>query len=879
MTNVTRRIALLMTISSFGLLCACGGGGSSSTKPTVKTSLPTISIISIEPTAVEQNSQVAKFKIERSSGTEQLAVSFDVTGHTDITKGSADASDYQLLYADGNIVGDSFIIPANESSRIIEVKPISDNLFEVPEQLNVNLTTQSTYQLSQEPTVSLTIIDADNTRDNAKVFYGVFTPQGDAITSATGVLSFILQGDNELGQLSYSFTNLGSEQTDQHIHLAPSGTMIKDLEGPGNVINMIWDLAPGGIFKTEQEMLDTLFNGEFFVNIHSANYPAGEISATLLYDANIKPPEQVDLTEADVDRDIIRFLNQATFGATPEDYQPLRDQINADGTNRMQVYNQWIEQQISMPASSLYDFTEAVAQHFPEEAGVNIRRDAFYNLAVHGKDQLRQRMAFALSQILVVSDEAAAIRNAHKGAAIYWDNLASNAFDYYNKALFDATLSPIMGVWLSHLYNQKEDVGAGYYPDENYAREVMQLFSFGLVHLNKNGTIALGDDNLPKPTYSNETIKEMARVFTGLSFRFKNDGENKVANNNFFLGDWANEYQYRWREPMKFFTSEHDFGSKTLFTDNNGTVTVAANNDKTDDAAMSEVAFVVDSLVAHSSTAPFISKQLIQRFVTSNPSSAYIERVANKFAEKGDLTATIKAILLDEEARNPQVHSSNSFGKIKEPIIQLTANLRLFKVKSRIALDDSVDTTFDTPIPGLNLELADKYQSGATLIRMGDLAIGQRALGANSVFNFYLPSYTPSGALASNSLMAPELQLLTEAQMFSTMNIYNGLMNSSLYRNNAAKYSIIYQNWHLKVWLQQEDFFEIWQNTSGTDTDKATAVVDYLDFYLNAGLMKANDNQGTRKLFIENLVQAASNNRFKLAFYGANTSPEFVLQK
>ncbi|WP_068546814.1 DUF1800 family protein [Thalassotalea crassostreae] len=873
---------LLMTLASLSILSACGGGGGSSEKevkvaPTPE--LATVSISTLVSIAVEKNNQIAKFKIERDSGNEELTINYQLSGNSDVTKGSASNNDYQLFYADGTAVADNFIIPANESSRIVELVPNKDESFEVPEQLNINIAEHDSYQLGENASVSLTIIDAENTRENAKVFYGVFAPQGDAITSGTGVLSFILQGDNEQGELNYSFTNLGSEQTDQHIHLAPSGTMIKDLEEFGNIEGMVWDLAPGGIFKTEQEMLDTLFNGEFFVNIHSADYPQGEISATLLYDANITPPAPVDLTAADVDRDIIRFLNQTTFGATPEDYEPLRAQINADGSNRMQVYNQWIDQQIAMPTSSLYDFTDAITDYFPEEPGVYVRRDAFYNLALHGKDQLRQRMAFALSQILVVSDEAAAIRNAYKGASLYWDNLASHAFGYYNDALYDATLSPIMGTWLSHLYNQKQDVGAGYYPDENYAREVMQLFSFGLVHLNKDGTIALGEDNLPIPTYNNETIKEMARVFTGLSFRYKNDGAKKVANNNFFLGDWANEYQYRWLEPMKFFTSEHDYGSKTLFTDVNGTVTVAASTNKTEAAAMAEVAHVVDSLVAHSSTAPFISKQLIQRFVTSNPSTGYVERVANKFAEKGDLTATIKAILLDEEARNPKVQNSISFGKVKEPVIQLTAALRLFKAKSRIALDDTADTTFEKPIPGLDLELASQYQPGASLIRMGDIEIGQRALGANSVFNFYLPSYTPSGALASNSLMSPELQLLTEAQMFATMNIYNTLMTDSLYRNGPGKYSEVYDNWHLKVWLQQDDYWDIWEKTSGTDTDKATAVVDHLDFYLNAGQMKANNNQGTRKIFIENLANSASSNRFKLAFYGSNTSPEFMIQK
>ena len=833
--------------------------------------------------AYELSNDFAKFIIERSGSSGALSVTFNLSGNTDVTKGSASPEDYKLVYSDGGDVGNTLELSANQNLRVIEVQPVQDNLHEVPETLTLTLTTSSSYDLASNNSDAVVIIDASNDSENSKVFLGVFSPQSDAITSGSGLLSLILSGDNESAQLSYNFSNLSSLQTDQHIHLAPSGTMIKDIEQTGPLIKYVWDLAPGGPFVSKQAMLDTLFNGEFFLNIHTANYPAGEISARIIYQADVDAPEEIPLSTADIDRDVIRFLTQATFGATPETYQTLRQQIDDNGDNRLQVYSNWIEEQFSRPATSLLQLTDASVDIFDKKIGDNekvekpyySRRDSFWPIAMFGKDQLRQRMTFALSEILVIGDQPQTIYQAYRGVAHYWDQLAGNAFTTYRQTLGDASLHPIMGAWLSHLRNQKADIEQGFYPDENYAREIMQLFSFGLVHKQMNGSTKLGDDNLAMATYDNDVIKAMAEVFTGLAFSYRNSGGNKTVNVNFFLNNNPNhEYQYRWTEPMKFFPDYHEFGEKTLFTSGGETLTIPAGTDHSAAAAQTELDTVLDALVSHESTAPVISRKLIQRFVSSNPSAEYIERVANVFGQTGDLKAVIRAILLDKEARNPAAINSPFFGKLKEPILQLTALMRLLQAKSAIPIgsgngNDSL---------ALNLSIAEQYDEGATLMRMGDGDIGQRALGSPSVFNFFLPDFAPTGELASNSLVSPELQLYTESQLFNIFNAYNTLIKDGLYRNSAKTYSD-YSASELTVNLNKNILPTIWNQAAGNNLTKAEAVVDYLDFYLSAGQLKQNHNSNTRQIFIDTLVTADEDERFDLAIFGASISPEFLIQR
>lgn len=844
---------------------------------------PFVTINLITNLAIEKSLQAAQFSIDRSAGTAELSVNFSLSGNSNPVKGSASANDYQLVYADGSSVGQALTLLENQSTRLVYLQPVDDVLHEVPEMVRLTLENGIGYSLNvaNNNTADIMIADASNDSANAKVFFGIFAPQDNAITSGSGVLSLIVDGDNDNALLNYNFSNLSAEQTDQHIHLSPSGTVIKDVNAYGSVYDFAWDLAPGGIFTTEQAMLDALYNGEFYINIHTANYPAGEISASFIYNETIEPPEETELTADDVDRDIIRFLTQATFGATPEQYTALRSQIATDGSNRLQVYSDWIDEQIALPQTSMYDLMESGVPLFSygdtpsgmygtSEPTYHLRRDAFWPMAVYGKDQLRQRMAFALSQILVVSDAQATIRKGHRGTANYWDHLASHAFGFYNDTLHDTALHPIMGTWLTHLRNKKSDPVVGSYPDENFAREVMQLFSFGLVHRAKNGNILLGQDNLPIATYDNDVIRNMARVFTGLGFSYITQNGVKTVNNYYERGDQAYNQQHRWTNPMKFFVAWHDYDAKTLFADNGVSVVIDAATSQSTSTADAELRFVIDALVSHQTTAPFISRLLIQRFVTSNPSANYIERVANAFGSSGDLTAVMKTILLDPEARNPNVLNSTTYGKLKEPVLQLAATMRLLQASSQISFNDSASPLYP---------LRDFYDEGASLMRIENTGLGQRSLGADSVFNFYLPDFSPTGELASQSLVAPEFQLMTESQIFATMNIYNRLLSENMYSYRSLNFSNFTAE-QLKVKLNSARLQEIFLTTAGSNIDKAEAVVDYLDFYLNAGKLKYTNNTGTREALIQAIASAGSElNRFKHSVYGVNTSPEFLIQQ
>lgn len=871
---------LIVPLAISLLLLGCGGGGSSSTPTPSAPSDPVdpivVSLTLVDAMAIESNNQIAKFKIDRAGGAGAVSLDYSFSDNPDVTKGTASASDYQLTYSDGGDVGDSFELGANQNSRVIEVRPIADEINEVPEVLIVNLVDAANYDLTSDQSVTLSITDATNDSANRRVFLGSFVPQANAVTDGSGVLSFILQGDNGAGLLSYTFSNLGSVQTDQHVHLAPSGVKVKEIESTGFLSNFAWDLAPGGIFVNEQEMLDALFNGEFFVNIHTAEYPGGEIQATLVYDATVEPPEETILTDEQVDKDILRFLTQSTFGPTPNTYEALRNQIDADGDNRMQVYSNWIEQQFETPATSMLSLVDATVPLFGEEFRPNTRVDSFWPIALYGRDQLRQRMAFALSEILVVSDRNNVVQDAHRGLPDYWDMLAANAFGTYRETLEDVTLHPIMGVYLSHLRNQKANPETGAYPDENFAREVMQLFTFGLVHRQQNGAVILGADNLPIPTYDNSVIKQMAKVFTGLSFSQREVAGASVDNNRFNRGLGVNDYQFRWTAPMKFFPDFHDFSQKTLFSDQGQTLVISANGSGDIGTAQAELDTVLDGLVGHSSTAPFIARRLIQRFVTSNPSPAYIERVANAFGQTGDLKAVIRAILLDVEARNPAVVSSTTFGKFKEPVLHLASSLRLFEAASRIPLGQSqIEDT-----PGLNYAFIDQFDSGVTLMRTGVANVGQTALRAPSVFNFFSPDFAPTGAIASNALVSPELQLVTESQVFNSFNSFNRIVNDRFVRSNQytrehPDYSIA----DFTVRLNYDRLEALWDDTAGDATAKATAVVDYLDLYLNAGQLAQTQNTGTREAMISNLAVASEAERYKLAAYAVGTTPEFLIQR
>lgn len=440
------------------------------------------------------------------------------------------------------------------------------------------------------------------------------------------------------------------------------------------------------------------------------------------------------------------FLAQATFGATPK----AIDRVITLGKAA------WLDEQFNLPQTKhlpLLDerfvslgWIAAPDMDDPSDGYVRDlqRSDIWWEVALWSQDQLRQRIAYSLSQIIVISNVSDVLYNDTRGIANFQDILAKHAFGNYRDLLKAITLNPMMGEYLSMVRNEKADTERNIRPDENYARELMQLFSIGLVQLNIDGNVKLDDEEKPIPTYDQATVKELARVFTGWNMAtaahwwdWKDSGDSEIL-------------------PMKPFTEFHDFGQKILFGDQ----VIAA--DKTPEQ---DIDAALDIIFAHPNVAPFISKQLIQRLVTSNPSPDYVSRVATVFNNngqgiKGDMKAVITAVLLDSEAQNGYLTTPQTFGKLREPLLKTSHLWRAFKATGTpTQLEDSMVTP-----PRIRF-----WGSSRVL--------GQRPFGSFSVFNFYRPDYQAPGALKNNNLNSPEFQILTESMAMSGLDF----MSSSVF--------------------------------------------------------------------------------------------------
>lgn len=434
------------------------------------------------------------------------------------------------------------------------------------------------------------------------------------------------------------------------------------------------------------------------------------------------PVTSVSNLSAD-DVEASRFLAQTTFGATPVTITELKNSAS---------YSAWIDNQMGLPASLIEPYTLINSNG----SGNAARHEAWWNNALNQPDQLRQRVAFALSQLFVVSDLDYLLANSQYGMANYYDMLSRNAFGNYRDLLEEVTLHPVMGVYLSMVRNEKADPENNIRPDENYAREVLQLFSIGLFELNNRGEPQPADN--PQPAYSQDQVEEFARVFTGWNYPNVSAWE---TNNLGAEGVFTN--------PMVTDERFHDTGSKTLL---NGAVAPAGLSVRED------MAFALDNIFQHSNVGVLVSKHLIQRLITSNPSADYIERMTAVFNDngagvRGDLGALVKAILLDPEARTGY-SSDPDFGKLREPIIRLAHFWRaLAGVPGPLA--EGVHNTPDF-----------------TLQRLDEMT-GQAVMRSKSVFNFYNPDNT---VIPGGRTLSPEIQILTEANLATTHNNYHHMI-------------------------------------------------------------------------------------------------------
>jgi uncharacterized protein (DUF1800 family) len=504
------------------------------------------------------------------------------------------------------------------------------------------------------------------------------------------------------------------------------------------------------------------------------------------------------------------FLTRSTFG-------PNSGEI---GRLTGQPYDAWLAQQFLMPPTyHLPQYNALMQARSSDTEDRGIRMEVWWKTAVTAPDQLRQRVAFALSQIMVASDRETALVLAQQGLCYYYDILVRNAFGNYRQLLEEVTLSPEMGRYLSMLGNRKPNPATGIRADENYAREVMQLFSIGLVQLNLDGTPKRDADGNTIPTYDQDDIEGLARVFTGWSWSNDNGSFKRF------------EDPSDWLRPMVPFESFHDTDAKTIV----GGVMFPAGG-----TAGPELAQALDTLFNHPNVGPFIAIRLIQRLVTSNPSPGYVARVAGVFNDngagvRGDLQAVIRAILMDPEALAGASPSNPHFGKPREPLLVVAHLWRAFDARA-------ASGNYIYPNP------------------QNDLA--QAPQSSPSVFNFYSPFYAPPGDIEQTGLVAPEFEIENEVSITSQFNRYfSGTVVFNSARSNPGPDDVLIQ-------IGRE------QAMAG-DPD---ALVDHLDVLLLSGRM-TDDMRATLLAHIEAIPASNPTQRVVDAIYLIATSPQYLVQK
>jgi len=866
------------------------------------------SVTALVSTAVESESVAGVFRISRTGGLQALTVNFTLSGNTDVQKASASTADYALQTAGGQSVGGSVTIPFGEASVDLIVRPISDSIVETPETLTLTIADTAAYAVGPNANAAVTITDAANTAENERLFVAYLVPVSGS--SATGIATVRLQGDNVIGRVGLSFSGLTTPQTTSFIDLnnGGTGTYVKGLP-MGQVAENNWTVKAAAFLSSDQAMLNALFAGDVSLVVNTTAFLEGEIRGNFLLASGsteppipAAPPPMETLAADELKSDVARFLTQATFGPTSADIEALATRVEiAHGGNRIAAYEAWIDEQLALEQTSLEAYARAAdAEEWSlrgtdpinytsttgEPTSAN-RRRAWWLVSSSAHDQLRQRVGFALSQIFVVSEKNTEVDARHYASAKFYDQLSAAATGNYRSLIENITKSPIMGTYLSHLKNQKAVIDAKtgatlISPDENYAREIMQLFSIGLVALHPDGSLKLDPSGAPIPTYSNDDITNLARVLTGWSFAKrhggKSDGYPEQDNTNFFQSGGPRYFQASWTNPMKNFDAYHDTGAKRVL---GHSIPAGLSGELDLDAAL-------DILFQHENTPTFISKLLIQRLVTSNPSAGYIRRVSSVFADngsgvRGDLRAVIKAILLDPEARNLTSAGFVGFGKQKEPIIRYIQLLRAFGAYSQLPLASL--SSFGYPASQLT-----HFASGATRMRFSntDTALSQTPISSPTVFNWFLPSYSPGGRIAAAGLTAPEMQLTNETSVVQSINYHRTLLNTTNGQSGSSLVGATVGTLDdVRVSrLPWEQLYASEITAGKTITQAVTTVVDRLDDLLMSGRLRSKYASAPLPNPRASIIAAAVNpsnattsDRIINILFLVSNCPEFLHQK
>ena len=526
-----------------------------------------------------------------------------------------------------------------------------------------------------------------------------------------------------------------------------------------------------------------------------------------------------------------RFLTQATFGPTDADISA----VQANG------FDGWITQQMAMtPFSTLKWMQQREKTATPGQfSRGDYFRESFWIGVIKRSDQLRQRMQFALSQIFVVSTTNSTLDlDGAFGTGYFYDILANNAFGNFRTLLEQVTLAPVMGVFLSYIMNEKENPASGQHPDENYAREIMQLFTIGTVQLNPDGTPVIVSGK-QVPTYSHDDIAGLAKCFTGISW-FNSDPDNPGQANGFFSAPGDAYF-----EPMSYYSAHHSTSAKQFLG-----VTIPAST-KADTAG--DVKKALDTLFNHPNVPPFVATKLIKQFVTSNPTAAFVGRVAAVFINngsgvRGDLAAVLRAILLDDEARNTASAQSNpTYGLLREPVMRLSNWARTFSAQTKNGFYEIGDTSAPT-------------------------SLSETVLNAPSVFNFWRPDYVaPHTQMGAQGLTLPEFQVVSELTTAAYINLMQETITTGIGLNIKN--------------FQNNDVSSLYTNEVAVAAD-ANALLDRLNLLLFYGQMSSGLRQtilnAVNAIAIptdQTKVPAAKLNRAKLAVFLSMVSGEYLTQR
>ncbi len=557
-----------------------------------------------------------------------------------------------------------------------------------PDQFNGLVTDHTTAQpggVTPGQVLSPYIAAALNT-STGTLYAATMLAQGTALSDGVGTATLMLNPDETHAILRFSYTNLTSGVNGAHVHSDPylthPGQIIYDIDDfePAADGSYSWEIEPMGTLSAE-DVLEVIKQGKAFINIHTVNYPEGEIRGnfTLAIGSSVfaPPPAPPVWTDDHASSNAaVRFLTQATFGADPEGIESVRSM----------GYSAWIEDQFNQPVTRILPEMLANPSSDPDNLHPNNQLwNLWWKNAVTAPDQLRQRVAFALSQIFVVSAEGV-LDNNGRILATYYDMLAENAFGNFRELLERVTLSAAMGRYLDMLGNQKGSIITGTHPNENYAREILQLFSIGLYRLWPDGTLVMDSSGNIVPTYEQNEVNGYSAVFTGWSYGQTNLANGRLPTQFFPPSNPTNE--------MTLVPTRHDLGAKRLLDNAVLPPAIGPQTNSADEAydayGLQELEHAHDVIFEHPNVGPFICRQLIQRLVTSHPSRDYVHRVVQAFNDngagvRGDMQAVLRAILLDYEARSPSLITHPTFGKQREPLLRATAVARAFPAPAALS--------------------------------------------------------------------------------------------------------------------------------------------------------------------------------------------------